>query len=121
MAIATRDAQGVIELVWRKVAPNADLETLIDESRIEYDYSLIIVGNGTASGPLVDRIRQHVPGMGVLVVNEKDTTLQAREKYWIANPRKSWRRLFPSSLQVPPEPYDDFAAFVIAERVLSGS
>jgi hypothetical protein len=51
-------------------------------------------------------------------VNERDSTLEARDLYWKEVPPRGWRRLVPLSLQVPPEPIDDFAAVVLARRHL---
>lgn len=121
LALVARNAQQEIELIWHTVAPVEDIEATIDEARAIENFSLIIIGNGTASSKLIDRFRNHLPAIGVLSVDEKDTTLEARERYWLHHPRKGWRRLFPSSLQIPPEPYDDFAAYVLAERLLLGS
>ncbi len=120
LALAVRQSTGEMELLWHQVVPNVDLETMMIEARSIEDFKLIIVGNGTSSAAILDRIRERFPAIGVLVVNERDTTLQAREKYWLHHPRRGWRRFFPSSMQVPPEPYDDFAALVLAERVLLG-
>lgn len=120
LAIASRNTEGAIQLIWRAIAPTQDIEEQLKVAREVAPFSFIVVGSGTTSAKLVDRIRALYPAIGVLLVNEKDTTLQARERYWIYNPRRGWRKLLPASLQVPPEPYDDFAAFVLAERVLSG-
>lgn len=80
---------------------------------------VIVVGSGTSSRATVEAIRSHMPGAAILVVDESHTTLKARERYWEHNPRRGWRRLLPATLQTPPEPIDDFAAVVLAERVLS--
>jgi hypothetical protein len=79
---------------------------------------MIIVGSGTTSKKVVERIREHLTSMALLIVDERDTTLQARERDWTVKPRRGWRRLLPSTLQVPPEPVDDFVALILAERVL---
>jgi len=81
-------------------------------------YSLIVVGNGTTSKPLIHEIREAMPSMALLVVDEKDTTLQARERYWEHNKRRGLMRIIPSTLIPPPVDIDDYAALVIAERVL---
>jgi len=81
-------------------------------------FSLILVGSGTGSKRVLHIIRENFASMGILILDEKNTTLFARERYWEHNPRRGWRKLVPSSLQVPPVPIDDFAAFVLAERVL---
>ena len=79
---------------------------------------MVIVGGGTTSQSVVQRIREHLSSMAILVVDETDTTMQARERYWTVHERKGWRRMVPSTLQVPPEPVDDFVALILAERVL---
>lgn len=121
LALVVRAKVGELDLLWHNVVPTESLESMMIEARAVEPYNMIIVGNGTSSSTILDRIRESFPAIGVLVVNERDTTLQAREKYWQHHPRKGWRRLFPSSMQVPPEAYDDFAAFVLAERVLLGT
>ncbi|HJP82387.1 MAG TPA: hypothetical protein VJ835_02685, partial [Fimbriimonadaceae bacterium] len=84
-------------------------------------FSLVIIGSGTSSSNAINRVREHMPSMGILVVDEKNTTLQARERYWTHNRRRGWRRLLPSTMQLPPDPVDDFVALILAERVLLDS
>ena len=106
---------------WRKISPRPDLAVSIKEALSAFAIDLVIVGNGTKSKEIVSEIRELAPSMGVLVVDEKDTTMQARERYWEHNPRRGWRRLMPATLQVPPDPVDDFVALILAERVLMQS
>ena len=120
MAIVRRDESGQLQLVWRKVARRDNLLASLDEALTAAPFSLTIVGAGTGSRPLIDELRSAHPSWGILVVDEKDTTLQARERYWEHVKRTGWRRLVPASLQVPPEPFDDFVAMILAERVLAG-
>lgn len=118
MALARRGNLGV-DLLWRRIVPTEHLESALEEAMAEASFDLIVVGSGTSSRALVERIKERLPSMGVLIVDEKDTTMQARERYWQANPRRGWRRLLPSTMQVPPEPVDDFVALILAERVLA--
>ncbi|MBN8689268.1 MAG: pre-16S rRNA-processing nuclease YqgF [Armatimonadetes bacterium] len=118
MALVRRTAEEEIQLLWRKVCPVDDLEVRLDEVREIANFALVIVGSGTKSKAIVERISRHAPGLGVLVVDEKNTTLAARERYWEYNKRRGWRRILPSSMQEPPEPVDDFVALILAERVL---
>jgi RNase H-fold protein (predicted Holliday junction resolvase) len=118
LALVRRDAKEKLELVWRRVAPTADLPEVLHEAQAVRPFSLIIVGDGTHSQEVVRRIREELPSMGILVIDERETTLQARERYWEHHPRRGWRRFLPATLQVPPEPVDDFVALILAERVL---
>jgi hypothetical protein len=56
--------------------------------------------------------------VAVCLAEEAETTLVARRRYFRDHPPRGWRRLLPLSLQVPPEPYDDYAAAIIGERYL---
>jgi len=121
MALVHRDAEGKLDLRWRAIVPRAEVVAHMRESEAAGHFSMLIVGSGTGSKTLVSEIRDAYPALGVLLVDEKDTTLQARERYWEFNPRRGWRRLLPASLQVPPDPVDDYVAFILAERVLLAS
>ncbi len=59
-----------------------------------------------------------VLGLPVEVIDERETTLLARRRYFEVHPPRGWRRLVPRGLLVPPRPVDDFAALLIAERLL---
>jgi RNase H-fold protein (predicted Holliday junction resolvase) len=118
LALVRREADDKLTLLWRKVTPREDLKDALDEAEAVEKFSMIIVGSGTTSKELVADIRGLRPSVGILVVDEKDTSLQARERYWEHNSRGGWRRLIPATLQVPPEPVDDFVALILAERVL---
>jgi RNase H-fold protein (predicted Holliday junction resolvase) len=118
LALVQRDEAGELHLLWRKITPPDQLEPAIAEAGSVAPFQLVIVGSGTQSHPTVARLREIMPSVGVLTVDERDTSLQAREKYWLYNPRRGIRRLIMPSMLVPPDPIDDFAALVLAERVL---
>lgn len=118
LAIAHRSPEGEVVLDWRQVVRRDDLAEKVVECQSIRPYSMIIVGSATKSREIVDLIRDLMPSMGILIVDEKDTSVQARERYWEHNPRRGWRRLLPATLQVPPDPVDDFVALILAERVL---
>lgn len=119
LVVAKRNHQGHVELLWRRVAPADGLMSAVREAADESPFSMVIVGSGTKSTEVVNALREWMPSIGILVVDEKDTTIQARERYWLHNQRRGWRRILPSSMQVPPEPVDDFVALILAERVLA--
>lgn len=119
MALVQRDKEGKLSLLWRCVCPTGELETRVDQALTVTSISMAIVGNGTKSKDVVSRLRSHTPSIGILTVDERDTTMQARERYWEHHPRTGWRRLLPATLQTPPEPVDDFVALILAERVLT--
>jgi len=56
----------------------------------------------------------------VELVDERETTLLARARYFADHPPRGWRRLVPRGMLLPPRPIDDYAALLIAERYLKG-
>ena len=118
MALVKRHQSGHLELLWHQVTSTESLADRAIEAHDIAPFQLIIVGGGTTSNKAVAAIRERMVGAGILVVDETNTTLQARERYWEHHPRKGWRRLWPATLQEPPEPVDDFVALILAERVL---
>jgi len=119
LAVVHRSNAGRLDLVWRAVVATEELPEAVKQASEEHPFTMIIIGNGTRSKEIVGRIREAIPSLGILVVDERDTTLKARERYWEHNPRKGWRRFLPATLQSPPDPVDDFVALILAERVLS--
>lgn len=119
LALVERDTSGNPHLLWRKICPVDELGGAYQEAVAIKALSLVIVGNGTKSKDVVHILRELNPSIGILLVDEHETTMQARERYWEHNNRRGWRRIIPATLQVPPEPVDDFVALILAERVLS--
>jgi RNase H-fold protein (predicted Holliday junction resolvase) len=118
VALVRRGSANRIEMLWHGVVPRETLLDSLRQATAVAPYQLVIVGGGTQSQPVVQEIREAMPSVGILVVDERETTLQARERYWEHNPRRGWRRVVPATLQVPPAPVDDFVALILAERVL---
>jgi RNase H-fold protein (predicted Holliday junction resolvase) len=118
MALVRKSETQSLDLLWRKISPRAQVLESIEEAQAVGDFQTVVIGGGTTSRDLICEIRDAKPELGLLIVDEKDTTLQARERYWENTPRSGWRRIVPASLQVPPDPVDDFVALILAERVL---
>lgn len=118
MALVRRDTAEKIHILWRAVAAREVFRQRLHDAAAVAPYSMIVVGSGTKSRDVVKEIRDELPSAGILVVDEKDTTMQARERYWEHTSRWGWRRFIPATLQVPPEPFDDYVALILAERVL---
>ena len=84
----------------------------------EFRPDRILLGNGTTSRTAKETVREAIPDVPVEIVDEYRTTDDARIAYWKANPPSGWRRFFPTSMQVPPAPVDDFVAVILARRYL---
>lgn len=82
--------------------------------------AIIAIGHSTQSREVQAELLAARPGLRIEIIDERDSTFEARSHYWAANPPRGWRRLLPLSLQSPPEPLDDWAAVVLAQRYFAG-
>ena len=70
--------------------------------------------------PLVEQwIARNHGDITFSLTDEKFTTVEGRKLYFKYTPRKGWRRFVPLSFQYPPEPVDDFVAWIIGRRYLA--
>lgn len=106
------------EVVSQAVVPTHELARWLGQ--VPQPVAAYVVGHRTGRSLVLDVLRDlEVPEDAVQVVDEDRSTELGRQRYWAAKRPRGWRRLLPTSLQVPPEPYDDFVAVVLAERYLS--
>lgn len=83
------------------------------------DGAEVVVGAGTGRREL--RRALGARGLSVVEVDERDTTLLARDLWRRAHPPRGLGRLLPRGLRAPPGPIDDYAAWAIALRYLGAS
>jgi RNase H-fold protein (predicted Holliday junction resolvase) len=77
----------------------------------------VALGDGTGSHEMACKLcRLNVE---LLLVDEKRTTLEARERYWVLHRPALWQRFLPRRLRIPPRAVDDLAAWVIALRSMA--
>jgi len=98
------------------VVPTGELAERIAQLAARLPLRAVALGGGTHTAvvaPLVASL-----GLPVHVIDERETTLLARRRYFEAYPPTGWRRLVPRGMLLPPRPIDDFAALLIAERFL---
>ncbi|RYG58280.1 hypothetical protein EON80_27345, partial [bacterium] len=102
--LAIVDSSGVI--VWRAIAPTTELGAFLEDVLAKWSIRRIALGHSTGSSEaaaLIESILAARQSDATLeIVNERDSTLQARELYYEAYPPKGLWRLVPQSLQSPP-------------------
>ena len=110
LAVAFEDG----ERVRLEVVPTRIIEQSLREQIEEGAVAAICVGHATTSDVVVELC----PDIPVVVVDESNTTLQARRRYYQDHPPKGLMRLIPRGLLVPDVPLDGYAALLIVERFL---
>jgi hypothetical protein len=52
------------------------------------------------------------------MVDETNTSLLARDRYWEIYPPKGFKKLIPQGMRLPPRPIDDIVAILLIEKFL---
>jgi RNase H-fold protein (predicted Holliday junction resolvase) len=100
----------------KQVVATTNLLTEIGKLCDCYPVDVIIMGNGTTSKTMQIQIKDAFPDLPLQICDEYRTTDAAKIRYWQENPPHGWKRLLPTTMQVPPDPVDDYAAVILAER-----
>ena len=120
--LAVVEGDGAVH--FRAVVETNSLAASVTDVVAKWGVGRIALGDSTSSREaracIEKLIATHGWSIAVEAVDEKNSTLEARALYFKANPPRGWRRLLPISAQTPPCPIDDFAAEVIARRLLGG-
>ena len=98
-----------------KVVPPQAVMAWVDHWHEQRSLDQVIVGDGTGSAQWLQAFNRFA---NVQSVNERGTTLRARDRYWDLWPARGWQRLLPKGLRLPPNELDAIAALVMAEDPL---
>jgi len=83
-----------------------------------YQVDKLIMGNQTTSQTWQKHLHRWIPTLVIQTVDERYSTLQARDRYWELYPPQGIMRLLPKGMRLPPRPIDDIVAILLVERAL---
>ncbi|AFY37078.1 Resolvase RNase H domain protein fold protein [[Leptolyngbya] sp. PCC 7376] len=87
--------------------------------RKKYDVSLLIMGNQTTAQQWQQCLQAEIsPPLAIALVNERNSSLEARTRYWEMFPPNFTQKLLPKGMRLPPRPIDDIVAILLIERYL---
>ncbi len=115
--IAVVDSSGTV-LKRKVVTTNSVVDNLLELTE-KYSADKILIGSGTNSKTIKKRIIDSIPNIPIDIVDETHSTEIARKLYFKEYPPKGIFKIIPIGLQIPPVPYDDFAAVVLAKKYLN--
>lgn len=90
----------------------------IEQLRLTFPVSLVVMGNQTSSEDWKQRLSQVADPLRLILVDERYSSLEARDRYWQMYPPTGLTRLLPQGLRQPPRPIDDIVAILLIERYL---
>lgn len=106
-------------ILTRAIVPRATLEDALRPHAAEPALEMVVIGDGTTSRAALDLVRALFGEQRVAVVDERDSTYQARAIYFADNPPRGFWKLVPLGMQAPTVAIDDYAAVVLARRWLA--
>lgn len=106
------------EVTYHQVIDSANAIAIIQQLTQTYAIDLIVMGDGTTSKAWQQQIESNLLTVAVTTINETNSTLEARDRYWIMYPPTGLQRLIPQGLRTPPRPVDDLVAIILIERYL---
>ncbi|WP_428843012.1 resolvase [Sphaerothrix gracilis] len=84
-----------------------------------FPVSTIVLGDQTTAKTWRQQLSELPDSPRVILVDERNSSLEARDRYWQIYPPKGLQRLLPQGLRTPPGPIDDIVAVLLIERYLN--
>lgn len=107
------------KLLYHQVIPAQDTIDTIQTLRQRFPISLLVMGNQTSSTEWKQKLSDELPDpLRIVLVDERYSTLEARDRYWQMFPPGGLSRLIPQSLRTIARPIDDIVAILLIERYL---
>ena len=106
-------------LYHRSVVSSDSVLEAINELRRQYPISLIVMGDQTTAKTWKAQLADLKNLPRVVMVDERYSSLEARDRYWQLHPPRGIQRLLPQGLRQPTVPIDDIVAMLLIERYLN--
>jgi len=108
------------QLYYHQIVTSGRAIATIQALQQQFPISLLIMGDQTTAKYWQQKLSQELPeALSVVMVDERYTSLEARDRYWQMYPPKGFSRLLPQGLRQPPRPVDDIVAILLIERYLN--
>lgn len=122
-----RDKCGVAVLTdggqsaYHQVIPASQVIEVIPALCRQYAPQYLIMGNQTTAKQWQQTLQRICPPeISLVLVDERNSSVEARSRYWQMYPPRGLQRLLPQGLRVPPRPVDDIVAILLIERFWAG-
>ena len=108
------------QLYYHEVVPSPNALAQISQLRQKYPISLLVMGDQTTAKRWKKQLSDELSeAINIILVDERYSTLEARDRYWQMYPPKGLTRLLPEGMRQPPRPIDDIVAILLIERYLA--
>lgn len=105
------------ELIYHEVISSQEAVNSIDALCKDHKVKLLVMGNQTTSKHWKQQLEENlIAKVPIVMVDERNSTLEARDRYWEMYPPQGLKRLIPQGMRLPPRPVDDIVAILLIER-----
>lgn len=105
------------QILYNEVITSEDVITIITQLINKYKPFKLVMGNQTTSKQWQKQLKDNLNlSIDIVLVDEKNSTVEARAKYWEMYPPQGLTRLIPKGLRITPRPVDDIVAIILIER-----
>lgn len=107
-------------LSYHQVVPSESAISTIQSLCEQFPIDLLVMGDQTTSKKWKQQLTQSLsPSIVITQIDERYSSLEAKERYWQMYPATGLNRLIPLGMRTPPRPVDDIVAIVLIERYLN--
>lgn len=107
------------QLLYHQVVQSPDAIATMQSLCQQFAVETIVMGDQTTAKSWKQKIEQLNLALPIILVDERYSSLEARDRYWQMYPPKGLDRLIPKGLREPPRPIDDLVAILLIERYLA--
>ncbi|MGB7443084.1 MAG: pre-16S rRNA-processing nuclease YqgF [Coleofasciculaceae cyanobacterium] len=106
------------QLLYHQIVNSQEVINTIQTLSQQFAIETIVMGNQTTAKSWKEKIEAHLPSVPIVLVDERYSSLEARDRYWQMYPPQGLTRLIPKGFRQPPRPVDDLVAILLIERYL---
>jgi RNase H-fold protein (predicted Holliday junction resolvase) len=109
------------QILYHQVVPSADAIAILQQLCQQFSIATVVMGDQTTAKKWKQKLERELSAsLPIVLVDERYSSLEARDLYWQMYPPTGLQRLIPQGMREPPRPIDDIVAILLIERYLKG-
>jgi RNase H-fold protein (predicted Holliday junction resolvase) len=111
---------GERSILYHQIIDSAQAVAVLQQLCRQFNVKLVVMGDRTTAKTWRNSLTSGLPStISIEMVDENNSTLEARDRYWKMYPPQGLQRLIPQGMRLPPRPVDDIVAILLIERYLA--
>ena len=107
------------QLLYHQVVPSSDAIATLQQLCQQFSIATLVMGDQTTAKKWKQKLERELSAsLPIVLVDERYSSLEARDRYWQMYPPTGLQRLIPQGMREPPRLIDDIVAILLIERYL---